>query len=77
MKGKSTILIRFAGDSYQISKRLWAMAQFSRLVRPGALRINASDGNKQVYVNTFKNFDRVIATQIINKSKDATLRMLS
>jgi glucosylceramidase len=64
MKGKSTALIRFARDSYQISKRLWAMAEFSRLVRPGALRINASDGNKQVYVNTLNLFDSLLQCRL-------------
>jgi hypothetical protein len=53
------------------------MTQFSRLVRPGALRINVSGGNEQVHVNTFKKFDGFIVMQIINKSKDATLRILS
>jgi hypothetical protein len=36
-----------------------------------------SGGNEQVHVNTFKKFDGVIVMQIINKSKDATLQILS
>jgi hypothetical protein len=72
MTGKNAALIRLAGDSYQVSKRLWAMAQFSRFVRPGAVRINAKGGNEMVHVSGFKNSDGVVAVQVINNSTNAT-----
>ncbi|KAE9377711.1 glycoside hydrolase family 30 protein [Stipitochalara longipes BDJ] len=72
MTGRNTALIRLAGDSYQVSKRLWAMAQFSRFVRPDAMRIDADGGNEQVHVSAFKNFDGVVAVQVINNSTNAT-----
>lgn len=70
MSGKNTALIRLAGDSYQVSKRLWAMAQFSRFVRPGAVRIDAVGGNETVRVSAFKNADGAVAVQVINNSTD-------
>ena len=72
MTGKNTALIRLSGDSYQVSKRLWAMAQFSRFVRPGAVRIDAEGGNEMVHVSAFKNSDGIVAVQVINNSTNAT-----
>jgi O-glycosyl hydrolase len=65
-------LIRLAGDSYEVSKRLWAMAQFSRFVRPGAVRIDAEGGNEEVHVSAFTNSDGVVTVQVINNSTNAT-----
>jgi len=72
MTGKNTALIRLAGDSYEVSKRLWAMAQFSRFVRPGAVRIDAEGGNEEVHVSAFTNSDGVVTVQVINNSTNAT-----
>jgi O-glycosyl hydrolase len=68
--GKNTALIRLAGDSYQVSKRLWAMAQFSRFVKPDAVRIGVEGGNETVHVSAFKNANGAVAVQVINNSTD-------
>ena len=47
------------------SKRLWAMAQWSRFVRPGAVRVSASGGPSGSKVSAFKNVDGKIAVQVI------------
>jgi len=47
------------------SKRLWAMAQWSRFVRPGAVRVGASGGPSGSKVSAFKNTDGKIAVQVI------------
>lgn len=59
-------LIRLRGDTVTVSKRLWAFAQFSRFVKPGAVRIDASSGNAALKTTAFKNSDGSIAVQVIN-----------
>jgi glucosylceramidase len=57
-------LIRLDGDSYAISKRFWALAAFSRFVRPGAVRVAASGG--ALGVSAFRNPDGSLAVQVLN-----------
>jgi glucuronoarabinoxylan endo-1,4-beta-xylanase len=59
-------LVRLDGDSYTVSKRLWAFAAFSRFVRPGAVRIGATSPDAGVTVSAFRNHDGSTAIQIIN-----------
>jgi glucuronoarabinoxylan endo-1,4-beta-xylanase len=58
-------LIRMNGDGYEISKRFWAVAAFSRFVRPGAVRVAASGGGG-LSVSAFRNPDRSLAVQVLN-----------
>ena len=46
------------------SKRLWAFAQFSRFVRPGAVRVAASGSGLKV--SAYLNVDGRVAVQVIN-----------
>jgi O-glycosyl hydrolase len=57
-------LILVDGQSYTVSKRLWAFAQF-RIVRPGAVRIGASGGSN-LKSSAFLNADGSLAVVIIN-----------
>ncbi|KAF2756722.1 glycoside hydrolase [Pseudovirgaria hyperparasitica] len=57
-------LVLIDGESFEVSKRLWAFAQFSRTVRPGAVRIGASGG--ELKVTAFQNIDGQVAVNIIN-----------
>ncbi|WP_053719754.1 glycoside hydrolase [Saccharothrix sp. NRRL B-16348] len=50
-------LIRLNGDSFQTSKRLWALANYSRYIRPGATRVSATAANTDVKVAAFRNTD--------------------
>jgi O-glycosyl hydrolase len=60
-------LIRIADDKRSLisSKRLWAFANWSRNVRPGAVRIGVSGGPSGAKVSAFKNLDGSIAVQVI------------
>lgn len=57
-------LILVDGQSYTVSKRLWAFAQW-RVVRPGAVRVGASGGSN-LKSAAFVNVDGSIAVVIIN-----------
>ncbi|KAI1451551.1 glycoside hydrolase family 30 protein [Annulohypoxylon moriforme] len=57
--------------NYEVSKRLWAFANWSRFVRPGALRIGSSGGTG-VKSAAFKNVDGSIAVVVISTGGSAT-----
>ncbi|AQZ65470.1 Glycosyl hydrolase [[Actinomadura] parvosata subsp. kistnae] len=42
---------------YHVSKRLWALAAYSRFIRPGAVRVEASAADPAVKVSAFRNAD--------------------
>jgi len=63
----NSALINLNDNEVQPSKRFWAFAQFSKFVRPGARRIEASSSNANVTVSSFKNHNGVIATQLLNQ----------
>ncbi|KAI8941314.1 GH30 xylanase [Plenodomus lindquistii] len=60
-------LIRISDDKKQVipSKRLWAFANWSRHIRPGAVRVATSGGPSGAKVSAFKNADGTIAVQVI------------
>ncbi|KAF2840089.1 glycoside hydrolase family 30 protein [Patellaria atrata CBS 101060] len=62
-------LILIDGQNYQVSKRLWAFAQYSRTVRPGAVRVGTSGGNFRT--TAFVNVDGSVAVNIINTGTGA------
>jgi O-glycosyl hydrolase len=54
-------------NTYQVSKRLWAFAQYSRTVRPGAVRVDISNGgNAGLNTTAFVNLDGSVAVNVIN-----------
>lgn len=60
-------LIRLTStNSYQVSSRLWVMGNYSRYVRPGAVRIGASSGDGNMLVTAFKNTDGSYALVVDN-----------
>jgi glucosylceramidase len=59
-------LIRMVGDSYEVSKRFWAIAAFSRFVRPGAVRVAASSS---LPVSAFRNPDGSVVVQVLNPGR--------
>jgi O-glycosyl hydrolase len=59
-------LILVDGQTYQVSKRLWAFAQY-RIIRPGAVRIGASGGSN-IKSGAFKNADGSVAVVVINSA---------
>ncbi|KAF1934634.1 putative endo-exoxylanase [Clathrospora elynae] len=60
-------LVRISDDKKSVipSKRLWAFANWSRHVRPGAVRVAASGGSSGSRVSAFRNLDGKIAVQVI------------
>jgi len=64
-------LINLAGDSYEVSARLWAMAGYFRFVKPGARRVEASSSVEEVYVSAFANANGTLAIPVINAARFA------
>lgn len=60
-------LVRISDDKMTVtpSKRFWAFANWSRYVRPGAVRVGTSGGPSGAKVTAFKNLDGKIAVQVI------------
>lgn len=58
-------------STYEVAKRLWAFAQFSRYVRPGATRIAATGAGTGLRAAAFKNLDGSIAVVLINSAASA------
>ncbi|KAI1878479.1 uncharacterized protein JN550_000661 [Neoarthrinium moseri] len=56
---------------YEVSKRLWAFANWSRFVRPGAVRVGSSGGSG-VKSAAFKNVDGSIAVVVISTGGSAS-----
>jgi glucuronoarabinoxylan endo-1,4-beta-xylanase len=59
-------LIKIVEDTYEPSKRLWAFANYSRFIRPGATRIDASTGKSNLRVSAFENTDGSYAIALLN-----------
>jgi O-glycosyl hydrolase len=59
-------LIRLQGDSYQTSGRFWALAAFSRFIRPGAVRISAASGDPNVLSAAFRNRNGSTVVELLN-----------
>jgi glucuronoarabinoxylan endo-1,4-beta-xylanase len=59
-------------ENGNISKRGYMMAQFSKFVRPGAVRIDATEfPANNVYVSAYKNSDGTLVIVAINNSNDS------
>lgn len=54
--------------SFQSSKMLWALGNFSRFVRPGAVRVDVSGGagTDAMLVSSYLNTDKSLVTVIVN-----------
>lgn len=64
----NSALINLEGNEVIPSKRFWAFAQFSKFVRPGARRVEATSSDPLLTVSSFINRDGSIATQVINNA---------
>ncbi|KAI1373987.1 glycoside hydrolase family 30 protein [Hypoxylon crocopeplum] len=64
-------LIRIDGNNVTPSKRLWAFGQWSRFVRPGAVRVAVSGAPSGVRTSAFQNVDGSVAVQFINSGGSA------
>lgn len=66
--GATRGLIQLAsqGDGYRVSKRFWALAAYSRFIRPGATRVAAQASDPALKVTAFRNPDRTRVLEILN-----------
>ena len=68
----NSALIQLKDGEADASARLWAMAQFSRFVKPGAHRVAAESPNSLLGVSAFENKDGSVAVQVINNGHQNT-----
>ncbi|KAJ7707424.1 glycoside hydrolase superfamily [Mycena rosella] len=64
-------LISISGSTATPSARLWALAQWSRYVRPGATRVATTSGSSALLTSAFKNPDGTVSIQVINTASAA------
>lgn len=79
--GATRGLIQLAnpGDDYRVSKRYWALAAFSRFIRPDAVRVQVANTDPALRITAFRNTDGSRVIEILNtatteKSAALTLR---
>ncbi|KAI1493570.1 glycoside hydrolase family 30 protein [Biscogniauxia mediterranea] len=64
-------LIRIDGNTVTPAKRLWAFAQWSRNVRPGAVRVGVQGAPSSLRTAAFRNVDGSVAVLFINSGGSA------
>jgi O-glycosyl hydrolase len=68
----NSCLVITDGTNIIPSGRLWAFAQWSRFVRPGAVRVAVSGSTSTLNMTAFKNKDGTVSVQMINSASSAT-----
>ncbi|KAK4236534.1 GH30 family xylanase [Achaetomium macrosporum] len=66
-------MVHINGNKVEASKRLWALGQWSRFVRPGAVRVATSGGGGNLKIAGFRNVDGSVAVVVINSGNAATV----
>jgi glucosylceramidase len=69
--GTTRGLIQMNGDGYRVSKRLWALANYSRFIRPNATRIGATSSDGGLLLSSFRNTDGSLAVVALNNGNSA------
>lgn len=67
----STLISISSSNVATASKRLWAFAQWSRYVRPGAVRVGTSGTASGLSFSAFKNTDGTLSVQVLNSGTSA------
>ncbi|WP_435280301.1 glycoside hydrolase family 30 protein [Streptomyces koelreuteriae] len=70
--GATRGLIQMDGANYHVSKRLWALANYSRFIRPGATRIGATTSDGNLRLSAFRNTDGTVTVVALNAASSAT-----
>jgi O-glycosyl hydrolase len=66
------IYTRDYGENIEPTKRLWAMGNYSRYVRPGAVRLDVTSDNELVRVSAYRDASNgAVTVVVINNSGDA------
>jgi len=63
-------LINIDGSKVTVAKRLWAFGNYSRFIRPGAMRIYASTADRSLMVSAFKNTDGSVTIVVLNSNTE-------
>ncbi|RYN69286.1 hypothetical protein AA0117_g10821 [Alternaria alternata] len=66
--GSDAILVRLDGDTFEVSRRLWAFAGYFRFARPGSVRIDAISPAENLKVTAFENTNGTLAIPVINEA---------
>jgi O-glycosyl hydrolase len=69
--GDNESLVLINGDKVTPSGRLWAFANYSRFVRPGAIRIGSSSADGDLEVTAFRNTNGSTAIVVLNTGTSA------
>jgi O-glycosyl hydrolase len=64
--GDNESLVQINGSTVTASARLWAFANYSRFVRPGAVRIGASTADGNLELTAFRNLNGSTAIVVLN-----------
>jgi O-glycosyl hydrolase len=64
-------LIGLSGSTLTPTKRYYAFANYSRFVRPGAVRIGATSGDSNLSVSAYRNGDGSVALVVLNTSSNS------
>lgn len=63
---RAPIQIDQVNHTYHVSKRLWAIAAYSRFIRPGAVRLDTSVTDPALQVSAFRNDDGATVVEVLN-----------
>jgi O-glycosyl hydrolase len=75
--GPNTGLVEVKGNTVTTSGRLWAFASYSRLIRPGAVRIGATTSRAGLEASAFRNSDGSTAVIVLNGSQNRQVATFS
>lgn len=65
-------LIQLSGTTLTVAKRYYAFVNYSRFIRPGAVRIGTTTGDSNLKVSAYRNPDNSIAIVVLNAATSAT-----
>ncbi len=66
--GSDAILVHLEGNTFEVSRRLWAFAGYFRFARPGSVRIDAISPADNLKVTAFQNANGTLASPVINEA---------
>jgi glucuronoarabinoxylan endo-1,4-beta-xylanase len=64
--GATRGLIQLDGDAFHVSRRLWALAAYSRFIRPGATRVTATAADPALKISAYRDADGTRVIEILN-----------
>ncbi len=69
--GDNEGLLLMNGSTVTPAGRLWAFANYSRYIHPGAVRIGATSSNGGLNISAYKNTDGTVAVVVLNTAQSA------